>query len=91
MSADRAAGITEAEAGDDGAVVAFPVRLLTTIAKDPLLRPSYRTAAHKHLARLRAGAGRQLTAGDFRTLDTGEGAATCRTAGAADRRQDVAQ
>jgi hypothetical protein len=46
--------------------VAFAAWLLGTIAEDPLLRPSYRRAARKHLARLRAGAARQLSADDFR-------------------------
>ncbi len=54
---------TEAE---DAGVVAFAEHLLRLIAEDPLVRASYRTAARRHLARLRAGPARVLTADDFR-------------------------
>ena len=40
--------------------------LLHRIAEDAGLRPSHREAARRHLARLRAGAGRPLNADDFR-------------------------
>ncbi len=51
---------------DDAGVVAFAVKLLTLIAEDALLRGSYRAAARRHLARLRAGPVRALNADDFR-------------------------
>ena len=54
---------TEAE---DASVAAFAEHLLRLIAEDALLRPSYRAAARRHLARLRSGPGRQMTADDFR-------------------------
>ena len=51
---------------EDAGVVAFAVHLLRLIAEDPLVRGTHRAAARRHLARLRAGPGRVLTADDFR-------------------------
>lgn len=50
---------------DDADTLAFAERLVTLIAEDPFVRPSYRTAARKHLAKLRAGMAQQLSAADF--------------------------
>ena len=55
----------ETEEAEGVSLVAEAQQLLRLIANDPLMRPSYRIAARRHLARLRGGEPVSAADGDW--------------------------